>query len=93
MGIGSLPARLGVDPAARVACAVMLGAQAVVVALLLSWHRPLSAAAVTALVIAQGVMMRRFVARPRERALWYSGFGVPLYVAGMMVCAFAARGV
>ncbi|HET7229889.1 MAG TPA: chlorophyll synthase ChlG [Longimicrobium sp.] len=93
MGIGSLPARLGVDPAARVACAVMLGAQVMVVALLLAWHRPLSAAAVTALVIAQGVMMRRFVARPRERALWYSGFGVPLYVAGMMVCAFAVRGV
>ena len=26
-----------------------------------------------------------------QRALYYSGFGVPLYVAGMMVSAFALR--
>jgi chlorophyll synthase len=28
-----------------------------------------------------------------QRALWYSGFGVPLYVSGMMVSAFALRGL
>jgi chlorophyll synthase len=33
----------------------------------------------------------RFLGAPRERALWYSGFGVPLFVAGMMVSAFALR--
>jgi chlorophyll synthase len=38
-------------------------------------------------------MMRRFVAAPVERALWLSGLGVPLFVAGMMVSAFAVRGV
>jgi chlorophyll synthase len=32
-----------------------------------------------------------FIARPVERALYYSGFGVPLFVAGMMVSAFALR--
>ena len=32
-----------------------------------------------------------FVARPVERALYYSGFGVPLFVSGMMVSAFALR--
>jgi chlorophyll synthase len=26
------------------------------------------------------------------RARWYSGVGVPLFVAGMMVSAFALRG-
>jgi chlorophyll synthase len=26
-----------------------------------------------------------------QRALFYSGFGVPLFVAGMMVSAFALR--
>jgi hypothetical protein len=26
-----------------------------------------------------------------EQALWYSGFGVPLFVSGMMVSAFALR--
>jgi len=36
-------------------------------------------------------MMKRFLETPRERALWYSGFGIPLYVGGMMVSAFAVR--
>ena len=43
--------------------------------------------------LAQVVMMRRFLADPTARALWYSGFGVPLFVAGMMVSAFALRGL
>ena len=38
-------------------------------------------------------MMRRFLRDPLARALWYSGFGVPLFVAGMMVSAFALRGL
>lgn len=93
MGIGSLPARLGPARAARVACLVMLLPQlAVVLALFFALDRPAHAAGVAALVAAQGVMMRRFVAAPVERALWYSALGVPLFVAGMMVCAFALRG-
>jgi chlorophyll synthase len=28
-----------------------------------------------------------------RHALWYSGFGVPLFVSGMMVSAFALRGL
>ncbi len=38
-------------------------------------------------------MMLRFIAAPRDKALWYSGFGVPLYVLGMMITAFAIRGL
>jgi chlorophyll synthase len=30
---------------------------------------------------------------PIAKALWYSGFGVPLFVGGMMVSAFALRGL
>jgi len=40
---------------------------------------------------AQALMMRRFLRDPRGQATWYSGFGVPLFVAGMMVSAFALR--
>jgi chlorophyll synthase len=36
-------------------------------------------------------MMARFLKAPIERALWYSGFGVPLYVSGMMAAAVAVR--
>jgi chlorophyll synthase len=33
--------------------------------------------------------MQRFVRQPKEKALMLSAFGVPLYVAGMMVSAWA----
>ena len=91
MGVGSLPVRLGVTRAAHLACWTMALPQAVVIALLLHWDRPIHAAAVAGLLVAQAVLMRWFVAAPRERALYYSGFGVPLFVAGMMVSAFALR--
>ena len=93
MGVRSLPVQLGVQGAARTASAVMAVPQVVVIALLFSWGAPIHAAAVLALLIAQIVMMRRFMADPVQRALWYSGFGVPLYVSGMMVSAFALRGL
>jgi chlorophyll synthase len=92
MGVASLPVQLGVDRAAWCACAVMLLPQAVVVGLLLDWDRPWHAAGVVGLMGAQAVLMRHFLRSPTERALMYSGFGVPLFVAGMMVSAFALRG-
>ncbi len=92
-GIDSLPVKLGVDASARTACIFMLLPQFVVVGLLFEWARPLHAAAVAALVVLQARMMLRFIAAPRDQALWYSGFGVPLYVLGMMITAFAIRGL
>ena len=91
MGVRSLPVQLGVQNAARVACAVMVLSQLVVIVLLLIWQKPWHALAIAALVAGQMVMMRRFLAGVTQRALWYSGFGVPLFVAGMMVSAFALR--
>jgi chlorophyll synthase len=92
MGIGSLPVKLGVDGAARMACWVMVLPQLCVLALLLAWGEPGHAAAVGALIALQLVLMRRFLQQPMARAVWYSGFGVPLFVIGMMVSAFALRG-
>jgi chlorophyll synthase len=91
MGVKSLPVLLGVQGAARVASAIMLAAQIVVVVLLVQWQRPVHAAAVSTLVVVQAMMMWRFLAMPRERALWLSALGVPFYVAGMMISAFAVR--
>ena len=65
--------------------------QVVVVGLLMSWGAEGHALAVALLLAAQLAMMPRFVAQPRERATWYSGFGVTLYVIGMLVSAFALR--
>ncbi len=93
MGIGSLPVRLGVPGAARAACLIMALPQCGVAGLLLAWGQPLHALAIAGLICGQGLMMRRFLADPIRQALWYSGFGVPLFVAGMMVSAFALRGI
>jgi chlorophyll/bacteriochlorophyll a synthase len=91
MGIGSLPVRLGPQRAAQVACWAMALPQVAVIALLVDWGQPLHAAGVAALLAIQALMMRRFLAAPVARALWYSGFGVPLFVLGMLVSAFALR--
>ena len=93
MGVASLPVRLGVDGAARLACVVMAAAQVLVVAGLLAWDRPLHALVVAVLLAAQGGLMARFLARPRERAVWYSGLGVTLYVLGMLAAAFGVAGL
>jgi len=93
MGVGSLPVRLGVQRAARTACWVMILPQLFVILLLLEWQRPLHALAVLLLILGQLKLMQRFVASPAERALQLSAFGVPLLVTGMMVAAFALRGL
>ena len=91
LGIGSLPVRLGIQNAARAACVIMAVPQVIVVLLLVAWHAPVHAVAIGLLLLIQLAMMDRFLERPLERALWYSGFGVPLYVGGMLVSAFALR--
>lgn len=93
MGIRSLPVQLGVDRAARVACVVMAVPQIVVVALLIGWGRPLFAAIVAVLLIAQVVLMGRLLADPNGRAAWYNATGTTLYVLGMLAAAFAVRGL
>ena len=91
MGIRSLPVQLGIAKAAHLACWTMALPQVVVIAMVFGWGAPLHGAAITGLLIGQIVLMRWFVRSPSDRALYYSGFGVPIYVSGMMVSAFALR--
>ncbi len=91
MGINSLPVLLGPDRAAQVACATMAAPQLIVIALLLSWGRFIEAGIVVLLLIGQLAMMWRFLRAPVANAIWYSGFGVPLFVFGMMASAVAVR--
>jgi chlorophyll synthase len=92
-GVRSLPVVLGPDVAARVACTVMGLAQALVIPMLAIWGKPWHALAVTALLLAQIAAMRVMLRDPKGKAPWYNGTGVVLYVAGMMVSAFALRGL
>ncbi len=91
LGVASLPVQLGVDRAARLACAVMAAPQIVVIALLLQWERPIHAGIIAVLLAAQFVLMIRLIAAPRLQAAWYNATGTSLYVLGMMAAAFAMR--
>ncbi len=91
MNVRSLPVLLGPQGAARVASAVMIAAQLVALALLVSWNKPWHALAIGVLTVVQAAMMNRFLKAPVERALWLSAAGVPFYVSGMMIAAFAVR--
>ena len=92
-GVNSLPVTLGPARAARVACWGMALPQTVVIALLLLWDKPWHALAIAVLLGAQLAAMRVLLRDPKGRAPWYNGTGVTLYVAGMMVAAFALRGL
>jgi chlorophyll synthase len=91
MGVRSLPVQLGVRGAACSACTFMLLAQWAVAFLLWVWGSPISAFAVLALSLCQLPLMIRFVRSPVDKALSVSAFGVPLFVSGMMVSAWALR--
>jgi chlorophyll/bacteriochlorophyll a synthase len=93
MNVRSLPVQLGVDGAARLASLVMAVPQAIVIALLFAWDKPAHGIAVGILLLIQLLLMIRFLQNPRERATWFSGLGVSVYVTGMMVSAFAVRGL
>lgn len=91
MGVNSLPVTMGPARAARLACWVMAVPQVIVILMLLTWDRPLHAAAIGAVLALQLWAMRVLLTDPKGRAPWYNGTGVTLYVGGMMVAAFAVR--
>ncbi|MEG3143104.1 chlorophyll synthase ChlG [Sphingomonas sp. RT2P30] len=93
MGIRSLPALLGVDRAARIACVVMAVPQIVVVALLWHWGHHVSAGIVAALLLTQFGLMARMLGDPLARTPWYNATGTSAYVLGMLAAACGLGGV
>ncbi len=92
MGIRSLPVQLGRERAAWVACLFMLLPQFVVIGRMLHWALPLSAAAVTVVLLAQILAMKKLLSDPKKLAPWYNATGVSLYVLGMMGAALGLGG-
>ena len=92
-GVRSLPVVLGPEVAAKIACTVMGMAQALVIPLLVLWGKPFHALGVLAVLAGQIIAMRVLFRDPKGKAPWYNGTGVVLYVAGMMISAFALRGL
>ncbi len=91
MGVRTLPVQLGPERAAKLACFVMAVPQVVVVAGLAALGRPVHAAIISVLLIAQIFCMREMLKDPRGKAPWYNATGVSLYVLGMLVAAMAVR--
>jgi chlorophyll synthase len=91
MGLASLPAVLGVDRAARLACAIMAVPQLAVIGLLLYWGFPLHAMIVGALLAGQAACMVRLLRDPLRNASWYNATGTTMFVFGMLSAAFALR--
>jgi len=92
-GVNSLPVTLGPARAARVACWVMTIPQLAVIALLFYWGREWFGLTIVISLIAQLYAMRVMLRDPKAKAPWYNATGVSLYVLGMMVTAFAIRGM
>jgi chlorophyll synthase len=91
MGVRSLPAQLGPDRAALVACVIM-GVSQVAVIFMLAWiGKPFHAVAIIGLLCAQLLLMNDLLSDPRGKAIWYSANGVTLFVLGMLVSAFAVQ--
>ena len=93
MNVRSLPVQLGTHAAARLACLVMALPQIAVIVLLTLWRQPVEAGIVFLVLAIQLLLMIRFLRDPIRYAVWFSGFGVSLYVLGMLASAFAARAV
>lgn len=92
-GVNSLPVTLGPRRAAQVACFVMTVPQMIVALLLFNWDKPLHALGVCGVLVLQFWAMTVMFKDPKGKAPWYNGTGVLLYISGMMVTAFALRGL
>ena len=91
-GVRSLPVRLGVANAARLACIVMALPQVLVVALLMHWGLTLSAGIVAVLLIVQFGLMARMIRDPKRLVPWYNATGTSCYVFGMLAAALGLGG-
>jgi chlorophyll synthase len=89
MGVKSLPAMLGVERAASLACLVMGFPQMIVVALMFLWGFPLHGALIAIVLLIQVDLMTRLVKAPQANAPWYNATGTSLYVSGMLISALA----
>ncbi|TVS03105.1 MAG: chlorophyll synthase ChlG [Rhodobacteraceae bacterium] len=93
MGLKSLPVTLGPVDAATVAGTGMIMAQLIVACLLVIWGAPIHAAIITLGIAVQVWAFKRWRQDPARLAPWFNGTGVGPYVLGMMVAAFALRGI
>jgi chlorophyll synthase len=84
-GVRSLPLMLGPKRAASIACLVILCAQLAVVAVLIAMEDFIHGGIIMLLLLPQLWAMSVLLKAPKEKAPWFNGTGVLLYITGMMV--------
>lgn len=87
LGIKTLPVLLGERTAAIYCCTVMNVAQVVVIVLAIVQGHPRTGGLLTLLLLGQWPLQTLWIAQPREKAAWYNGSGILLFVIGMLVAA------
>jgi len=92
-GVNSLPVTLGPARAAKAAAWVMILPQIAVFTLLAGWGQGWHAAAIAGLILGQLWAARVMMRDPAAKAPWFNATGVAMYVSGMMIAAFALRGL
>ena len=89
MGIRSLPVVAGEYLAVRIACAVIIIPQIIVIICLINWNLLSFSSIVAFSVVLQFLAMLRLIKDPTKFAPWYNATGVTLYILGMMISAVA----
>ncbi len=87
MGIRSLPVLLGERNAAIYCCTIMDVVQVVVIVLAIVEGHTRVGGLLTLLLLGQWPLQILWIAQPREKAPWYNGTGILLFVIGMLVAA------
>lgn len=90
-GIRTIPVLYGEKRAAWLIVVTMNLAQVGVIGALLAWGNWIAALVITALVVAQLPVQRRFLREPAAMYLKFSAIGVAIFVWGMMVAALGVR--
>jgi chlorophyll synthase len=87
MKINTIPVLYGAKTAALIALIIMDLSQIAMVIVLILSGKSINAGIVGLLLITQLPFQKKFLADPRDKAIWYNTTGVTLYVYGMLVTA------
>jgi chlorophyll/bacteriochlorophyll a synthase len=87
MNIKTIPVMYGVNRAAWIAVGIMNAAQIIMALVLAANGKWLNAVLVGLFIAAQLPLQKKFLANPKEKAIWYNMTGVTLYVYGMLITA------
>ncbi|MGJ3239670.1 MAG: chlorophyll synthase ChlG [Anaerolineae bacterium] len=92
-GVRTIPVQYGPKGAAWLIVSTMVIAQVLVIAAFVVWGNGLIAIILTGILLAQVPFQYRFIKEPMAFYLFFSAFGVLIFVIGMLIAAIGLRGI